>query len=113
LQRLDTRVKYIVPEEGGSIWVDYLVVSSKSQNKEAAWDLIEFLNEPEHATQLAYYLYYATPNKGAMAMLDQSFLDNETIYPNTQALEKSEILQPLLSRRKKNLEEQFSTLTTQ
>lgn len=113
MQRLDNRIKYVVPKEGGSIWVDYLVVSSKSKNKQAAWDFIEFINEPEHATQLAYYLYYATTNKGALALLDQNFLDNETIYPDPKALEKSEILQPLLSRRQKELQAQFDSLATQ
>lgn len=112
LQRLDSRVKYVVPKEGGSIWVDYLVVSSKSKNKKAAWDLIEFLNKPEHATQLAYYLYFATPNKGAQALLDQNFLGNKTVYPNPKALDNSEFLQPLLSRRQKKLDTEFNSIAT-
>ncbi|GAA5314847.1 MAG: spermidine/putrescine ABC transporter substrate-binding protein [Candidatus Pelagadaptatus aseana] len=110
LQRLDTRIKYVVPKEGGSIWVDYLVVSAKSKNKQAAWDFIKFLNEPENATQLAYYLYYATTNNGAKAMLDDRFLSNKTIYPEKQALAKSEILRPMLSRHKRDLESRFNDI---
>jgi spermidine/putrescine transport system substrate-binding protein len=112
LQRLDTRIEYVVPKEGGSIWVDYLVVSSKSKNKQAAWDLIEFLNEPEHATQLAYYLYHATTNNEALGMLDDNFLSNKTIYPEKKALEKSEILRPILARHKRNLEARFNDIKT-
>lgn len=91
-------IKYLVPEEGGNIWVDYLTVSSISKHKDAAWQFINFLHRPENAAQLAKTLYFATPNKAAEQYLSQEFLNDDTIYPSKEILQKSEFHQPLPAR---------------
>jgi spermidine/putrescine transport system substrate-binding protein len=80
----------VVPEEGGNIWIDYLVVMESSPNKELAKAFINFLNEPEHAARLAQFVYYATPNLAAERLLPQDFLENPVIFPSESVLERSE-----------------------
>lgn len=103
-------IEYVVPEEGGNLWADYLVVMKNSTNKDLAWAFINFLNEPENAAQLAQYVYYATPNEAAEKILPAEFLENEVIYPTEEALAKSEPFQPIPPRVKKKHSMVFARL---
>jgi spermidine/putrescine transport system substrate-binding protein len=89
---------YVVPEEGGGLWVDYLVVMESSPNKKLAADFINFLNVPENAARLAQFLYYATPNLAAEKLLPEEFLKDPTIYPSPAVLQRSEFPRPLSPR---------------
>ena len=83
-------IVYVLPEEGGNLWVDYLTVMQHSQNKELAMAFINFLNEPRNAARLAEFVYYATPNEAAEEFLPEEFFEDPTIYPEARDLAKSE-----------------------
>jgi spermidine/putrescine transport system substrate-binding protein len=98
-------IEFFVPEEGGNIWTDYLVVMKNSGNKDLAFAFINFLNEPENAAQLAEFVYYATPNKAAEKFLPAEFLEDPIIYPSKDVLANCEFHGPLPPRatKKRNL----------
>lgn len=98
-------IDYVLPREGGNIWVDYLVVLQSSMNKDLAYAFINFVNNPENAAQMAEFVYYATPNKAAEKLLPAEFLEDTVIYPGQEALSKSEFHNPLPPRasKKRNL----------
>lgn len=98
VQEHHDQIVYVVPKEGGNLWVDYLAVLEKSKNKDLAWAFINFLNEPENAAQLAQFVYYATPNKAAEKLLPKEFLEDEIIYPSAEVIAKSEPYAPLPPR---------------
>lgn len=83
-------------------------VLSTSSKKAEAKQLINFLNEPKIAARLAQYVYYATPNRAAEKLLPQDFKDDPVIYPNGEALEKSEIYSRLPPRAQKKRAAIFS-----
>jgi spermidine/putrescine transport system substrate-binding protein len=64
-------------------------------------DFINFLNEPEHAAQLAQFVYYATPNREAEKRLPREFLEDPIIYPDRTVLAKSEFYSELPPRVQK------------
>ena len=101
-------IVYVVPKEGGNIWVDYLVVMASSPKKELAKKFINFLNEPENAAQLAEFVYYATPNLAAERLLPKEFLEDPTIYPSKSVLERSEFYTELPPRAEKRRNTIFS-----
>ncbi len=94
----DENIVYVVPEEGTSIWVDYLLVSEASKQKKLAMDFINFLNEPENAAQLAEFVYYATPNRAANKLLPEEFLSDPVIYPDQAFIDKSDFYRELPPR---------------
>jgi len=98
LQDFDPRIEYVLPKEGGAIWVDYICLSAKANNTNLAHQFINFINQPEQAANNALYLFAATPNQDAEKFLPAEFLNNPLIYPNTVALEHSEIEQALSPR---------------
>lgn len=108
VQEYHEEIDYVVPVEGGNIWVDYLVVLEDSKNKDLAHAFINFINEPENARQLAEFVYYATPNKAAEKLLPAEFLEDPVIYPSQTVLDKSEFYKPLPPRVMKQRNNAFS-----
>ncbi len=83
-------IRYVVPEEGSSIWVDFFTIAASSKQAALAADFINFMNEPEIAARQAEYVYYATPNQAAEKFLPEEYFANPVIYPSRETLEKCE-----------------------
>jgi spermidine/putrescine transport system substrate-binding protein len=83
-------IRYVVPEEGTSLWIDYLTIGNRSDHKQLAADFINFMNIPENAARQAEFVYYATPNKAAEAFLPEEYFRNPVIHPDPDTIEKSE-----------------------
>jgi hypothetical protein len=101
-------IEYVIPEEGTSLWVDYMVVSRSAPNPQLAWAFINFLNEPGNAAQHAEYLYAPTCNKAAEKLLPTELLEDTQIYPDSATLAKSEAYTRLPPRVAKRRNEIFS-----
>ncbi len=101
VQKHHSEIAFVLPEEGSNIWVDYISILSSSSNKAGAKQFLNFLNEPKIAAHLAEFLYSATPNLAAEALLPAEFKNNVAIYPTHAALQKSEIHQRLPAQSQK------------
>lgn len=110
VQEHHDEIAFVLPKEGSNIWVDYISVLSGSTNKAAAKQFINFLNEPEIAARLALFVYSATPNLAAEALLPAEFMSDPVIYPNDKALEKSETHHRLPAQTQKTRAAIFSRL---
>ncbi|MDH5570940.1 MAG: spermidine/putrescine ABC transporter substrate-binding protein [Gammaproteobacteria bacterium] len=98
LKELNSDIEYVLPVEGGGLWVDYIAVMQKSGNKELAYKFLNFLNEAENAAQNAEFVYYPSPNAEAKKLLPREFLDNRMIYPDQKTLDSSEFYGKLPAR---------------
>ena len=98
LHNINENIKYLVPEEGGNLWIDYMAVFGSSRKQQQAWTFINFLQNPKVAAKLSQHLYTATANKTATSYLPAEFLNNATIYPREEVVEKSEYLRSVPPR---------------
>lgn len=89
LEDTDVEVEYVVPEEGTNLWMDGWVIPKNARHKELAEKWINFLCRPDIAAKNFEYITYSTPNVGAQALLDQSYLENPAVFPDTKALLKN------------------------
>jgi spermidine/putrescine transport system substrate-binding protein len=87
LQRRNPAIRYVIPEEGSEIWVDYFTVSAKSDHPQLAKDFINFMQDPKNNARCAQALQFASPNLKARQFLPEAFLENEIIYPSEETLE--------------------------
>ncbi|EGV32765.1 extracellular solute-binding protein family 1 [Thiorhodococcus drewsii AZ1] len=95
LMERNPAIRYRVPEEGGELMIDYLVITAKARDPELANAFINWLHTPAHAAACAESLRFATTNLAANALLPDDFLNNPVIYPPTEVLERSEVQKPL------------------
>jgi spermidine/putrescine transport system substrate-binding protein len=91
----DAETYFFVPKEGGEIWVDNLAIPAKAPHRDVAEKFINFLLEPETAAKVAQFSQYASPNRGAKALIDSKDLKNPAIYPTPDIMQKLEFLQDL------------------
>ncbi|MGI9293881.1 MAG: ABC transporter substrate-binding protein, partial [Pseudomonadales bacterium] len=92
------KLTYVLPKEGGNIWIDYLAIAARARDPELAYLFLNFINEPANAAQLARFVHCASPNKEAEKLLSASFLNDPSIYPANKSLVKSEVYKPLTPR---------------
>ncbi|KAA6220556.1 polyamine ABC transporter substrate-binding protein [Streptomyces filamentosus] len=72
LQADDPDIEFVVPEEGGELWAESLMVPNLARHKANAEKLVDYYYEPEVAAELAAWVNYVCPVPAAQAVLADS-----------------------------------------
>ena len=86
----DDDISYVVPKEGGLLWQDCLCIPVGAPHPENAHKLINYILDAEAGAAIADFIYYATPNKAAKALLSADYTQNPAIFPGEQTLARCE-----------------------
>jgi spermidine/putrescine-binding protein len=86
-------VRYIIPEDGATLFTDNLVIPVKSKRVKEAHQLIDFLLRPEISAKQAIALRVATPNREAMKLLPPEVRNNPAAYPPPEVLKRLEFVE--------------------
>ena len=105
LHQIEPRAEFVIPQEGGILWLDFLGVLARSQHKAEAVALLDFLNRPEVAARNALYAHFASPNHAALAQLPPEYLANRTIFPTAEEVSRSEFEAEVPPRIQKRINE--------
>lgn len=89
------KVEYIIPEEGGTFWVDSLVIPKGALHVDAAHALINFLLEAHSIVTTVKSVMVAPTNKDAFALLPKDVQENAVLFPKAEALGKCEMIEDL------------------
>ncbi|MBC9928623.1 MULTISPECIES: PotD/PotF family extracellular solute-binding protein [unclassified Leucobacter] len=86
-------VHYVIPEEGGSLWVDGLSIAKGAPHSDAAYKFINFLLQPEIAAMATNDGGMATPNTGAQEFItDKGLLTNAAVYPTEEQIAEADFI---------------------
>ncbi len=83
-------IRYIIPQEGGTIWTDCLAVLASSSQKTLAMDFINFLLDTQVATQTSQRLLFASANRLVREQLPPDIRNNAAVYPPNEAISRME-----------------------
>ena len=83
---------YVIPVEGGTLWVDNMAIPVDSAAPCTAHVFIDFLLDAENGAALTNWNYYASPNAAAEPFILEEILEDETIYPSDELRERLEII---------------------
>ncbi|CUM38148.1 spermidine/putrescine ABC transporter substrate-binding protein [Streptomyces gardneri] len=72
LQADNPDIEFVVPEEGGELWAESLMIPNRAQHKTNAEKLIDYYYEPEVAAELAAWVNYVCPVPAAQGVLADS-----------------------------------------
>ncbi|TMV15476.1 polyamine ABC transporter substrate-binding protein [Arenibacterium halophilum] len=75
----NAEIKYTIPEEGSDLWVDAIVITNASENKDAAHAFVNYVMGKDVGVWVASNILYKTPNQAAMEALDPSLVES---FPN-------------------------------
>lgn len=100
--------EFAIPESGGTLWNDNLMIPIGSPRKKNAETLINYYYEPEVAAEVALWVNYITPVVGAKeaaVAIDPEAAENQLIFPNEETLSQVKTFRPLTGAE----EQSFST----
>jgi spermidine/putrescine-binding protein len=88
----DSDIEYVIPKEGGSLFVDNLAIPADARNPELAHAFIDFTLEPEIAAEICNTMMYSTPNRAARELLPEAIRENPAIFPSSEVLDRLELI---------------------
>jgi spermidine/putrescine transport system substrate-binding protein len=84
------KLKWAIPESGGMIWTDNMIIPTDGSVPTAS-TYMNFVYDPKIAAQIAAYVNYVTPVKGAkeeLAKTDPETANNPLIFPTDEMLDQ-------------------------
>lgn len=88
-------VEYIFPKEGSIMSIDCLAIPVRAQNKELAYEFINFMTSSKSAVTNTIYTGSLSPISSAYELLDPDFRNSPLFFPPAEVLEKMERIQDL------------------
>jgi spermidine/putrescine transport system substrate-binding protein len=106
--------KFIFPEEGTLIWTDNMIIPKGAVNKYSAELMMDYVYDPKIAAQIAEYVFYVSPVKGAdeeIKKIDPDAAANPLLFPTPEVVAKQHNFQSLSDENEKTLNDLFSKLS--
>ena len=88
-------IVYVVPKEGGVLWMDTMAIPKTARNVEGALKLINFLLRPDIAARLSESIWYASPNRSSWELTSEEIMEDPAIHPPQEVLDRMEWLEDL------------------
>ena len=103
-------IEYFLPPEGLMLWSDNMQVPVGAPHAYTAQKLMNFVYQPDIAAQIAAYINYITPVKGAqeeMRKIDPELAESPYIFPPAYALDNTYIFRELDADEDREVSEAF------
>jgi spermidine/putrescine transport system substrate-binding protein len=105
---------WTLPDEGGMLWTDNMLIPKAAQHKYTAELFIDFVYDPAIAAQIAAWVNYVTPVKGAkeaLAAVDPELAESPLIFPPPEVLANVKIFKTLTEEEESVYNDKFSEVT--
>lgn len=106
----DDQWEFVIPEAGGTLWSDNLMVPVASPRKTNAEKLMDFYYDPAVAAEVAAYVNFICPVAGAkeeMEKIDPDLVSNPLIFPTDEDLAHAHVFRSLDADEESTLSSQF------
>jgi putrescine transport system substrate-binding protein len=80
-------IRYVVPKEGGSLWIDVIAIPKGAPHPKNAHKFINFLLKPEISARVSNTLKLAIANQAATPYIKEEIQGDPTIYPKPEVME--------------------------
>ncbi len=90
--------EFVLPESGGTLWSDNMLIPVGSPHKKNAQTLINYYYDPKVAAEVAAYVNYICPVTGAkeeMQKIDPELAESPYIFPSEEDLKKVQVFTTL------------------
>jgi len=81
---IDIEMRYTVPIEGASLWVDGVYIASDAKHVDNAYTFLNFLLRADIAADIAIQVDYANANAASWELLSEEKLNDPAIYPDDE-----------------------------
>jgi spermidine/putrescine transport system substrate-binding protein len=102
--------EFVTPDSGVMLWSDNMMVPNKASHKTNAEKLMNYYYDPAVAAELAAYVNYICPVKGAQAemeKIDKDLASNPLIFPNADTQAKAKVFMALSDAKERDYQNKF------
>jgi spermidine/putrescine transport system substrate-binding protein len=106
----DDRFEFAVPDSGGTLWSDNMMVPIGARHKANAEKLMNYYYDPTVSATVAAYVNYICPVEGAqeaMQKVDPELVSDTSIFPDAATLAKVKIFRSLTPQEETDFGGQF------
>jgi spermidine/putrescine transport system substrate-binding protein len=89
------RLAYVVPKEGGALWIDNLAIRKNARHLDAAYAFLDYVLEPAVAAKIVAGVRYASANRAAWPLIPPDIRADPAIYPPPAVLDRCELIEDL------------------
>jgi spermidine/putrescine transport system substrate-binding protein len=89
------KVEYVLPVEGGTLWIDNLVIPQGAAHVAEAHEFIDYLLEAKTNLATVNAILVSPANKDVFALLPPELQKNPGLFPGEKALAKFEMMEDL------------------
>jgi spermidine/putrescine transport system substrate-binding protein len=93
--RQQARLRYVVPDEGGVLWITAAAIPANAPDSVASTALLRELMDPDVAALTALGNGFSTPNEAARRRLPDDLRDDEGLFPTADTLARCHPLHDL------------------
>lgn len=93
----DVTLRYVIPSTGAPEWFDMLTIPKDAAHPENAHKFIDFMLRADVAAANTNFVFYGSPNKAAVPMIDKNITNDPNINPSDEIKAKLYLEQPLPS----------------
>ncbi|MFB8268501.1 MULTISPECIES: polyamine ABC transporter substrate-binding protein [unclassified Streptomyces] len=113
----DPDIEFVVPEEGGELWAESLMIPNLADHKRNAETLIDYYYRPEVAAELAAWVNYVSPVPAAREILADSkdkdtaaLAEDPLIFPDDTMRRRLAIARDITSEERPELAKRWNTI---
>lgn len=85
-------VHFVLPEEGGTMWVDGYSIPKGAPNVEAAYKFLDYLLRPEVAAKTTELTKTANTVEKSKELLPKELAENSAVFPSQEQLAKADFI---------------------
>jgi spermidine/putrescine transport system substrate-binding protein len=112
MARQDPNIKYVLPNNGTSIWTDTMAIPRGASNIEGAHAWINYVMRPEVAAKISDANSFGTTNKLAKSMIPDDLKAIKALEPSEEIIAKSDRIAKLDAETLQIYEGFWTRLTT-
>ncbi|HLY10815.1 MAG TPA: spermidine/putrescine ABC transporter substrate-binding protein [Planctomycetota bacterium] len=101
-------IGYVIPKEGGTLWVDNICIPKGAPNRELAHKFIDYLLRADVSAAISNEVSYANPNEAAQPLIKKEVLENRAANPAEGELQRCSLFKELDPEIKKKLDDAWA-----
>jgi spermidine/putrescine transport system substrate-binding protein len=114
LQADNPELEFVIPESGGILWSDNMLMPKGVARPYAAETMMNYVYEPEVAAKIAEYVNYVSPVQGVQEVLERDGSEiarNELVFPTQETLGRLHPFPALQGAAEQQMVERFTQIT--
>ncbi len=110
-------VRFVVPDTGGTLWFDTMVIPGGASNTDAVAQWMDFVYDPVNAARITESVQFISPVEGVQEELRTmggeaaALADNPLLFPDAATEERLQIFGLLSDDEEQRFDEEFSSIS--